>query len=458
MAFIQSGLDSTIATVDPTLKALFVLPKGVTTITPNLNDFSTDSFQRLRVSEPNIVFEYIFANGLLTTIFESAAYGAGTLTQNTTAWTTELATTTASGTGYWCQAYNHIRYAPGMSSLFQITFNFNALATGLIMRVGMFTDQGTFPSTSGDGIFLEANGSTVSAVVRSYVTGSGVETRIAQASWNMDKLDGTGASGITLNWTYAQHLIIEFQWLGVGVVRIGFETGSQEIIWAHQFLMANMQAVAYTRTGSFPVRAECYSTGSLGQAGKLSLICTSVFQEGLIANRGWRYFSGNSGTTLKTIGTPVGLYPITGLRALTTNDITKRTAIIPVKATFCVAVAATTSTAMQWALLIVPTPMTGASYGVSAGAGSSVGLDQAVTSSTLVTGVTIASGVLPIAAGLYTVDFLEQVDNAIRAGQNQAGNLGITGQNCYCLAYGPLVTASGSAAQVAASITWKELT
>src|ERR1035437_7062469 len=69
-------------------------------------DFSLDSFEKLRVSESRIGFEYHFGNGFNAALFEGAAYGAGTLTNNTTVGTTELNTTTASGTGYWIQQYS----------------------------------------------------------------------------------------------------------------------------------------------------------------------------------------------------------------------------------------------------------------------------------------------------------------------------------------------------------------
>jgi len=457
MAQIQSGLDTTLATVDPTTKALFVLPKGITTVSYDHDDFTLDSFERVRVSEPNVAFEYLFANGLLAGQWEGTAYGAGTVTQNTTAWTTELNTTTATTTGYWAQTYAHVRYAPGFSTIFRGTFNFNALATGLTMRYGMFTDQGTFPSVTGDGIYLEAVGSTINIVVRSMVSGSGIETRIAQTSWNMDPLNGTGKSVVNLNWTLTQHLVIEYQWLGVGTVRVGFETGGSGVVWAHQFNLVNAISTAYTRTGTLPIRAECFSTGALGVAGKLTLICCAVHHEGIIVNRGWRYFSGNSGTALKTIGLTAGsLYPLISIRAAITNDITKRTTFIPTKATIMVQTAATTSVVMMWALVAIPAPLTSATF-ATATTSSNVAIDTAAAAATAVTGTIIASGILPNAIGLHTLDFLEQMDNSIRAGQNAAGTLTITGANVVCLAYGPLVTTSGVGAAVAASISWKEL-
>ena len=50
-------------------------------------------------------------------------------------------------------------------------------------------------------MYFEANGTQLSMVVRKSITGSVDSTseKITQANWNGDRLDGTGASGKTLD-------------------------------------------------------------------------------------------------------------------------------------------------------------------------------------------------------------------------------------------------------------------
>lgn len=115
MAQIQSGVDNTLATVDPTYKAMHVLPKGKTTVNFDNDDFTIDSFERLRVSEPRIAFEYSFGTLLTssaTTIWESMATASGTQALTTNLYGTELNTLLTATSGYWIQSYNHVRYAP----------------------------------------------------------------------------------------------------------------------------------------------------------------------------------------------------------------------------------------------------------------------------------------------------------------------------------------------------------
>ena len=468
MAIIESGLDTTVATVDPTTKALHVAEQGVITNTFYHEDFTLDSFERVRMSEPTIAFEQTFGSvltGSLTTLWESTATASGTQALTTNLYGVELNTLTTSTSGYWIQSYNHIRYAPGVSTLFRITFNFNNLITNVRQRVGMFTDQGTYPSTQGDGFYLEADGAAI-AVVRRFMTtgGAGAEERVLQTAWNMNKMNGGGDISdptkniVTLDWTLTQHLVIEYQWLGVGTIRFGFETGSAGIVWVHQMVSVNILSTPWSRTGTLPVRAEIVSNGVLAVAGKLTLINCVVIQEGDVADlRGWRYFSGDSGSTAKVGGTAIGLYPLMSLRAASTNDLTKRARIVPVSITISVLVAGTVGlTPIKASLLMLPTPNTGASFAVTP-AGSVTTVDQAATAATAVTGSAIWTGIIPNVVGTYVFDLSTMNDNANVIGYNAAGTVAITGSSVLTLAAGPMAAAFTVAATITASINWKEL-
>jgi len=422
--------------------------------------FALDSFERLRTSDARIAFEYTFGalvTSSATTIWESTAVASGTQALTTNLYGTELNTLVGTGTGYWIQAFNHVRYAPGISTLMRFTFNFNTPITNCRKRVGMFTDQGTYPSTAGDGLYLEQDGNAVS-VVRRYMTtgGTGAEERVFQGNWNMDNLDGTGASGIDLDWTLAQHLVVEFQWLGVGTIRFGFET-NKGIIWAHEIVSVNALSTAWSRTGSMPVRAEIHANGALAQAGKLTLINVVVLQEGDVLDmRGWRYFGATSGATAKVGGTAAGLYPVASLRAASTNDLTKRARIIPTFIDVTVAVAATGATSLQVALLMNPTPNTGATFATTV-AGSVTTVDTIATATTAVTGSAIATWVIPNAVGRYTFDLATMNDNNNLIGYNAAGTVAITGPSVLTLAVGPLSGTTTVAPTVVAAINWKEM-
>lgn len=460
MAIIQDNLGQNTLGVDSSGSAS-VKVMNSPTVSFNNDDFSKDSFERLRVSQPVVVFEDSFAALLpnaKTTIWEAVATASGTANLTANLYGTELNTLLTNGSGYWIQSYNHVRYAPGISTLFRITFNFNQFITSVRQRVGMFTDQGTYPSNAGDGFYLEADGSTVSVVRRYMTTGAaGAEERISQANWNMDKLDGTGASGVSLNWTKTQHFVVEYQWLGVGTIRYGFETGQNQVVWCHQIVSVNSLSQSWSRTGSLPVRAEIYSTGVLATAGKLTLINCVVIHEGDVGDlRGWKYFGGNSGATPKVGGlVAAAWYPVMGIRAVGTNDLTKRARILPTSVTFSVATVATGPTVLQVGLMMLATPNTGATYAVTTG-GSAAVIDIAATPATAVTGTLIWSGLIPNVVGAYTFDLSTLNDNMNVIGTAASGTQAITGAGNLTVVAGCIQTATVGAS-VVASLNWKEL-
>jgi len=450
-----------LANVDESTKALHVLPKGIGTITFSNDDFTKDSFERVRISDARIAFEYPFGailTGTATQIWESTPVASGTQALTTNLYGTELNTLTTAGSGYWIQSYAHVRYAPGISTLYRITFNFNNLITNVRRRVGMFTDQGTYPSTAGDGFYLEADGASIS-VVRRYMTtgGTGAEERVVQSSWNMDVMNGSGASGVNIDWTKAQHFVVEYQWLGVGTIRFGFETGAGGTVWCHQMVSVNVLSTPWSRTGSLPIRSEIHSTGVLAQAGKLTLINVVVLQEGDVADlRGWRYFGAHSGTTIRTVGTAAGLFPIMSLRASSTNDLTKRAKIVPTFLDINIVTAGTGTTSIQVAILMIPTPNTGATFAGTI-AGSVTTVDIAATATTAVTGTVVAMWTIPNIVGRYTFDLITQNDNANTPGYNAAGTVAINNASVLCLSAGTLTGTTTVAPAFTASLNWKEL-
>ena len=454
------GNNGVAVNADSTYNAEQVVVKGIATANYTQSDFTLDSFQRLRTSEPRIQFEASFSAqtpATASSVWEATAVASGTVALTGNLFGSILGTTTSANSGYWIQAYNHVRYAPGISTLFRGTFCFNTLLSGLTSRYGMFTDQGSFPSTAGDGVFIEAAGSTISFVVRSMAAGAGSEVRTSQGSWNLDKMDGTGASGVNLVWTNTQHVVIEYQWLGVGTIRFGFETGALGTIWAHQVNAVNTATTSWSRTGSLPVRAECFTTTTQAAPGTFTIINCTVIQEGDVADlRGWRYFSSNSGGTVRLGGTALGLYPVMSLRAVSTNDLTKRTRFIPVSLSVTLAVVATGATSVQVALLTFPTPNTGATFAVQP-TGSGTTVDIAATATTAVTGTAIASWIIPNVVGTYTFDLSAMTDNQNVSGYNAAGSVSITGSSVMTLAVGPMTGTASAGATIAATINWKEI-
>lgn len=231
-----------------------------------------DAFSRLRVSNPTGIFDAQFTYDLAPLQFEAIAANGGGGTSTITHDATNrcaLHTFTAALTGATCymQSYEFIRYQPGRSQAVFCTFNFIAAVANVKKFAGL--------SDGLNGIQFELNG-TAKQITLYSDTDEGDET-VPQASWNLDGLDGTGPSGLTLDITKTQILVIDFQALYVGRVRVGFDIGGC-IVYAHEFNHANIAAVPYIQYASLPIR--CGMTASGTVSATMRFICSAVISEG----------------------------------------------------------------------------------------------------------------------------------------------------------------------------------
>ena len=127
----------------------------------------------------------------------------------------------------------------------------------------------------------EYRGSTISGGIISKI----VETKIAQSSWNMDRCDGYGPSGFTLDLNKMQMIFMDYAWYGAGSIRFGFKDQEGKIIYCHRIVNSNVNTEAYMRSGNLPARYETntfvpytYITSTLNSgASTLTVADTSYF-------------------------------------------------------------------------------------------------------------------------------------------------------------------------------------
>jgi hypothetical protein len=216
--------------------------------------------------------------------------------------------------------------------------------SGITSRFGLFDDEnGFFFQTTGGGT------PTYSLGVRSYTTGSAVDTTVVQSLWNLDKLDGTGNSGLVIDFTTSQIFIIDFAWLGVGRIRMGFDIRGT-IVYCHEFVFLNSLSSVYMSTPNLPARYEIENDGT-GSASGIKQICTTVLSEAGAINRlGFPYYrSTRQGGGGVISGLSSGtLYAGIGIRLKSTNLDTN---ILLKKASTFVS----TNDGLEWCLVKDPT-------------------------------------------------------------------------------------------------------
>ena len=259
---------------------------------------NVDAFGRLRVSNPLTIFD---SKSIMSqnTLFNSTTASGGTVSYTANKSTVNLNVTEAASSKTVRQSNRVMSYQPGKSLLIFNTFVMNTLTANLKQKVGLFDTN--------NGIFFTADGTTLKIVRRTYTSGAPVDTEISQSSWNGDTLNGTGASGFTLNAATSNILFIDIEWLGVGSVRVGFVINGQ-LITAHTFYNANSLTTVYMQTANLPIRYEIERAGTL-TAGTYTLqqICSSCISEGGYSPQGLEEMIGtgtvSAGVNLTTANT-----------------------------------------------------------------------------------------------------------------------------------------------------------
>jgi len=274
-----------------------------------------DAFSRLRVSSSAYVFDGQLTYGLQPLLFEPITTGTGATVTHDATNRLALMTFASTPTGgkSIMQTFEHFRYTSGRSQLVFITFNMMEAVADTVKFAGY--SDGT------NGIEFQLNGTEKQFKIYSS-TNNGAETAI-QSSWNIDKMDGTGSSGKTLDISKTQILIIDFQALYVGRVRIGFDIDGK-IYYCHEFLHANISAFPYLASANLPLRIGMTSSGTVSTT--MKFICCSVIKEdGGSSVEGYQF---TQDTGLVTAANGVRTHAISIQPRLTFNSIVNRSKFI----------------------------------------------------------------------------------------------------------------------------------
>ena len=392
---------------------------------------STDAFGRLTVASPFTLFDSSHRyrdNGLWVT----GITGSGSTAEfNANQGLVDLTIGVTSGNHVYRETTKVFPYQPGKSLQILSTFSMDSAKSGLRQRTGYFG--------SSNGFYIELDGSDLYLVKRSSVSGSTVNTRIAQSDWNGDKLNGSGQSGITLDISKAQILWMDLEWLGVGSVRMGFVIDGVFIV-CHTFHHANLDVGTYMTTATLPLRYEIENTSTTASESTMKQICSTVISFG-----GYELYGTQQGVntpidTSYTLTTREVYYPVIALRLKSTSF--DAVAIM----TALSLLADTTGEKYNWQVLA--SAATSGGTWISAGANSAVEYNLTATSST--NGRILASGFFSSTANTGSnVNILKEALFKFQLERNTFTN------TQYELVL--VVTASQNNSKVFASMDWEEI-
>ena len=298
-----------------------------------------DAFGRLRVSTPfaELGLKQLYdGNPLFYDDAETSGSGT-TSTYNTNQSSTTLGVADATAGTRIKQSKLRGVYQPGKSFLVLLTGVMGGSESGMTKRIGYYDDN--------NGLFFQHKDGVLGVVRRTYTSGSVVDNLVAQSSWNMDTLDGTGPSGITLDVTKTNIFVIDFEWLGVGRVRMGVNIDGNTY-YCHEFLNANSLSVVYMQNPNLPIRYEISNDGTASDD-TLTAICGALISEGGTDDVSKSTYISRGGTG-QTLANQDLYTPILSLR-MKSGQLSTR--INPLN----VDVMATTTFNYEWRLYLNPT-------------------------------------------------------------------------------------------------------
>ncbi len=394
-----------------------------------------DAFGRKRVSQPFNTFDMQFTYDLEPLFFEEIKTGNGDVTHVANSSAARLTTGgTTSGDGTKFQTGEYFRYQPGKSQFVVWTCILGSKTSNVRKRIGLFDDD--------NGFFFEQDGTNLKIVRRTKTSGSVVDNTVNQSSWNLDILDGTGKSGVTLDESKDNIYIIDFQWLGAGRIRYGFDFGGQ-VTYCHEIKFANTKTVPFTVTGDLPFRAEIFNTATASGATTYDFTCMAIASEGGFNPLGIPGATRNLSLINVTVAnSPL---PIISIRPKATfNSITYRGIIIPKSYSIM-----SEDSTIRYDIILNGT-LTGASFTDVDTTNSGVQVDASSTS--ISGGLVIDSGFVTgakdrVASGHVNEDLMSKLflSNDVAGTTPDILTIVIT-----------IINSAGTASDCAGSFTWKE--
>ena len=314
---------------------------------------SIDAFGKWRVSQPTTLFDSKQVVDSGSFYFDIKTTSGGTVTWNSGSAQSTMIVTSTSGSRAIKQTKRIFVYQPGKSQQIICTGKFGTKVDGIKKSIGSFDDN--------DGYFFQTSGSSFGVVLRKTINGVKSDTFISQSTWNLDKMNGLGPSGNTLDITKAQIYTMDYEWLGVGRVRYGV-VQKGVLIYVHEINNYNSLDTVYLRNPNLPIRYEMSTHKNTTTGSLMTQICSTVISEGGFDNTGKRVvITSNNGATIGASEYDAVLF----IRY--NSNSSKGAQIVPEQLDLLVKPGNSSTFAGRWELLVNPTVTNAVTYNNASG-------------------------------------------------------------------------------------------
>lgn len=212
----------------------------------------TSAFGEQMVAENTSAFHVQLAYNLHEELVSTDTANSGTVTQSNNEAVVSTGTNAAGSATM--SSVRSLRYLSGIGGEVKFQGRFSTGVANSRQEAGYGDDQ--------DGFFFGYSGATFGLWRRK----GGTDTFTAQASWNVDPMDGTGPSGQTLDPTKGNVYKIAFQWLGGGDIYYYIEAergdGQRGFALVHVIEYAGLNTAVSIANPSLPIRIHAVNTGN----------------------------------------------------------------------------------------------------------------------------------------------------------------------------------------------------
>lgn len=210
-----------------------------------MNTIFGDTITATRQTQINVQFQYNIATYDVTT----AIVDTGTVTHS------DHKAIVSTGTGVsgsaTVQSINSLRYIPGHEGYALFTTVFSTPTVGVNQAIGLFDDS--------NGLYIGFIGENFCITRRR----DGLDNITYQSDFNLDKLNGSGAEGLNIDFTKGNVWRITYGWLGYAVII--FEVMESDGTWTafHKIEYPNTSTETNIGNPVLPMRMKISKTGGV---------------------------------------------------------------------------------------------------------------------------------------------------------------------------------------------------
>lgn len=260
----------------------------------------------LRVSQSIITGNYVQSRDDLPLLFDRKGTGTQVYSDG------HVTMTVGVGEYALCQSKAFSPYLAGKPTDVRLTFDGFSQKANVSQKTGFGSRSIIAPYIADfDGFYFEADGTNYQIVTRNSATG--IKKTVVQGDWN-DSLDGSGASGVTADFSKFTVLEFDFLWLGGTGLRSYINIGG-ELILFNTIPWSNSNADTIFRSPFQPVFYEIRSTTGTGS---FNQICASTEVQGTLDLIGSQRSVNNLGNSIRA-NAPNVIYLLKAIRLKSAN-------------------------------------------------------------------------------------------------------------------------------------------